>query len=366
MKIIQSLFFFNDDKKGHIKSLDGLRGIAVILVLLSHSSFHHIYVHPALAFNGIGKGGVYLFYVLSAFLLDRQIVLALRTEKADSFFWKRYFLRRVFRIYPLFIFSLVVFLLLSVRGIPTVIQSVKDVLEHLFLMEGREIFWSVPVEFKYYFLSPLILLVCQYLMKWDLKKILLFFLSMVIITLALDYYFHFNRISTLKYITIFLVGTFLAVYNLKFSDSFFPSKWHKWISLAGISALLFCFVMNPNYLGNWLGIDTSNNGRKVMMLYALLCGILLFAALYSKGAFKKLLEIRFLRFTGAISYSLYLLHMPVIYLMESGIIYIPESLKIYFFMGATFLVSTLTFLFIERPMSRINIFSSPFILRESK
>ena len=108
-KLIDRWFFFNDQRKDHVRSLDGLRGIAVILVLLSHSSNNSIYFHDAIAFNGIGKGGVYLFYVLSAFLLDRQIALALMKQTAESFFWKRYFARRFLRIYPLFIISLIFF-----------------------------------------------------------------------------------------------------------------------------------------------------------------------------------------------------------------------------------------------------------------
>src|SRR5258706_6395060 len=118
---IQRWFFLNDQKKEHIRSLDGLRGIAVIMVLLSHSSNNEIYFHKALAFNGIGKGGVYLFYVLSAYLLDKQISLALINKKADSFFWRRYFLRRILRIYPLFILSLIVFWVSSYLGITTTI-----------------------------------------------------------------------------------------------------------------------------------------------------------------------------------------------------------------------------------------------------
>ena len=55
-----------------IKSLDGLRGFAVLLVLLSHMSLVGINLVPGLDFAGIGKAGVYLFFVLSAFLLTWQ------------------------------------------------------------------------------------------------------------------------------------------------------------------------------------------------------------------------------------------------------------------------------------------------------
>jgi peptidoglycan/LPS O-acetylase OafA/YrhL len=44
--ILQKWFFSHDDKKDHNKALDGLRGIAVIMVLLSHSSNHGIQSWP--------------------------------------------------------------------------------------------------------------------------------------------------------------------------------------------------------------------------------------------------------------------------------------------------------------------------------
>lgn len=360
---MQSWFFLNDDKKEHVKALDGLRGIAVILVLLAHSSFHNMVFHPLLVFSGIGKGGVYLFYVLSAFLLDRQIGSALMNKKADAFFWKRYFLRRFLRIYPLFIVALFVFWALTLLNMPTVIQNVQDILKHIFLLEGKEVFWSVPVEFKYYVLSPFILLICHHFLKWKLKFIFLFFLLVSIVTLLADLYFHFNRISTFKYLPVFLTGTFLAIYSLQSQTMSFISKWRKVIGLMALIALVFCIVMNPNYMGNWMGMDTSNNGRKVMIMYAALCFLLLFAGLYSEGIYKRLLETRFLRFIGVISFSMYLFHMPVIYFLKSEILNIPEGLKIYFFFGATIIISTVTFLLIERPMASIRI-SKPPVLPE--
>lgn len=361
MTKIQRWFFSNENKKEHVKALDGLRGIAVLLVLLAHSSFHSMFFHPLLVFNGIGKGGVYLFYVLSAFLLDRQIGSALISRKADTSFWKRYFMRRFLRIYPLFIFALFVFWSLTLLNMPTVIQDVRDILKHIFMTEGKEIFWSVPVEFKYYIISPFILLICQYFLKWKLKNIFLFLLLVSSMTLLTDLYFHFNRISTFKYLPVFLTGTFLAIFSLQAPTISFISKWNKTIGMAGLAALLFCIIMNPNYMGNWMGMDTSNNGRKVMILYAVLCFVMLFAALYTEGMYKRLLETRFLRFIGVISFSMYLFHMPVIYFIKSDILNIPDGLKIYFFFGATIIVSTLTFLVIERPMSLIRISKPPIV-----
>lgn len=108
-----------------LPALDGLRGVAVLLVLLSHASKHFPVVHPALNFRGAGKSGVLLFFLLSAYLLDRQIALAMRHGEKN--YWGNYFLRRVLRIYPLFAVALLFHLLLTHLGVPTVIESWREV-----------------------------------------------------------------------------------------------------------------------------------------------------------------------------------------------------------------------------------------------
>ena len=146
---LQLFFFPNDAHPEHVKSLDGLRGIAVILVLLSHASNNNILFHPALAFNGIGKGGVYLFFILSAYLLDRQIGNAMMHQQADTWFWKRSFIRRFLRIYPLFLIALAFYWGITTAGLETVITNGTQFVHHMLMMDGRSVFWSIPVEFKY-------------------------------------------------------------------------------------------------------------------------------------------------------------------------------------------------------------------------
>lgn len=354
-KKIQEWFFFNDHREDHVRALDGLRGIAVLMVLLSHTSNNSIYFHDAIAFNGIGKGGVYLFYVLSAYLLDRQISSALINKSADLFFWKRYFIRRFLRIYPLFIASLVIFWLSSQAGIITTIVDAGDILNHILLLKGMGIFWSIPVEFKYYLLSPLILWVCHKFLKWDIRKIALLFIVLGVGTVVADKVLDFHKISTIKYLIVFLAGTFIAIYNILVRPPSWITRWSRAIGIFGFVALFFCLIMNPNYMGDWFGISNSNNGRKIMVIYSLLCGIMLFAALYDTGFFKRFLEIKVLRYIGVISFSIYLFHMPVIFFMRAGILQIPYWLSIWFFLGATILLSTITYLLIERPLSRIRI-----------
>ncbi len=353
--LAQKWFFYNDDKKHHVRALDGLRGIAVIMVLLSHSSNHGIYFLPSLRFNGIGIGGVYLFFTLSAYLLDSQIANSLINHKADIHFWKYYFLRRLLRIYPLLSLALLVFFLLASMGIPTCIIHGQDIVNHLLLRDGCSVFWSIPVEFNYYFISPLILLFCHYIFRWDWVKTGLLLTGMATCFLLGDWLFGFHKLSLFKYLIVFLTGTFIAVFHLLRQPEKLPPGLAKYIGLAGFIALFLCLFLNENYVGQWMVNSLSHHGRKSMLIYVALCGILLLAALYDKGYFRKFLENKILRFTGVISYSIYLFHLPILLLMEEKIIQVPPYLGIYVFLGSTISLSLITYFLIERPLALIPI-----------
>ncbi|MDQ3016387.1 MAG: acyltransferase [Bacteroidota bacterium] len=343
-------FFHQDHKPHHEPSLDGLRGIAVILVLLSHASNNDFFFWDGLTFYGIGKGGVYLFFTLSAFLLDRQIVHALSQGIANSSFWQRYFLRRVLRILPLLLVSLVIFYYLSRIGVSSPIEYLQDIVRHFFLMDGRSIYWSVPVEFKYYLISPLLLVLCQKAFYWNLKKIGLLFTILVLIALAYDLLIGFHKLNTLKYLVVFLSGTYIAIGTY---HSQFPSIKKTIAGALGFSALIICLMANPYYVDELLGISPTNNGRQMLIVYSFLCLIMLSAALYDNNAFKSFLQMKWLRFIGIISYSVYLFHMPVIEILKKDFILIPSELKIYVYLIITIMVSTITYLCIEKPLSRL-------------
>ena len=97
MILLDRVFFPHDNKLNHVKSLDGLRGVAVLMVLLSHSSNQELYLF-GMDFKGIGSFGVYLFFILSSYLLDRQIAQNLLKHKTNKGYWMNYALRRFLRI----------------------------------------------------------------------------------------------------------------------------------------------------------------------------------------------------------------------------------------------------------------------------
>ena len=363
---LNHLFFPNEGKENRFKALDGLRGLAILIVLMTHANNGHYYFNKYINFYKFSKAGVYLFFILSAYLLDRQIGLALRLKKASKWFWANYILRRILRIYPLYIISLFVYYFQVTyfeyhdHGIKTPdnvyitpIVSLSDILKHLLLIEGNRFTWTIPVEFKYYFISPVLMYFFHKYLKWNLKFIFFTIILLTIISTIFNLEFDVPVLSPFTFFPVFLMGTFFAILEILKRDSFterFKSKKYDYIGLAAFAIIIFTL---PFYLDLFFGIYADFNNYKFMIPYCLLWGFVFFAAKFSEGIIKKTLETKVMRFFGTISISLYLLHQAVLNMVRR--MDCPEDLKIYLFFAFSILLSTAIYLILERPISKIKI-----------
>ncbi|MFT6842764.1 MAG: peptidoglycan/LPS O-acetylase OafA/YrhL [Psychroserpens sp.] len=350
------LFFPHDNKSEHFKSLDGLRGIAVLFVLLSHSSNVKIFIHETMDFHAIGKTGVYLFFVLSAYLLDRQIALVFMSNRSSIGYWKNYFLRRFLRIYPLFVTALVLHGLLTFIGVKTVIDKIIDIPLHMMLIKGESIFWSIPVEFKYYFISPLIMWFCHKFLKWNARKLIFLFSFMITSTIVIKLVFYLPLVSTFRYFPIFLVGTIISIYELLFKNQLQKIIKPSLFNIAGLMAFALILLTTPYYFEHIFGFKVNFHSSIFYFPYAILWGVILLSAKYGGGLIKFILELKFLRFIGTISFSLYLFHM--LFLNFTKQLGINPQIQFYVFLFLSILFSAISYLLIERPLSKIKIYSN--------
>jgi peptidoglycan/LPS O-acetylase OafA/YrhL len=154
----------------HVASLDGLRGIAVLIVLLHHLAAGSLPNAPLgwhLVRNVLylGWSGVDLFFVLSGFLITG---ILLDTKDASNYF-QSFYARRVLRIFPLYYLVLTAIVLLSYGShgwwLNSVLPSPHDrpfyfaylnnwlPLERQGSIIGH--FWSLAVEEQFYLVWPL-------------------------------------------------------------------------------------------------------------------------------------------------------------------------------------------------------------------
>src|SRR5688572_11832301 len=98
---------FTQREQGHVAALDGLRGIAILLVLLNHFTAAARLEHlPAPLASVVHAGwiGVDLFFVLSGYLITG--ILADTVD--DARYFVNFYVRRALRIFPLYYGVLVV------------------------------------------------------------------------------------------------------------------------------------------------------------------------------------------------------------------------------------------------------------------
>jgi len=105
--------------KHHFPQLDGLRGLAVTLVVLFHYAGGATSRQPVLRLigeaNKLGWSGVTLFFVLSGFLITG----ILQDTRGHKHWWRNFYLRRVLRIFPLYYLSLLVAAIIGIWIYPT-------------------------------------------------------------------------------------------------------------------------------------------------------------------------------------------------------------------------------------------------------
>lgn len=300
-----------NDRKIDYKPLNGLRGLALLLVIFSHASNQDLTFieNISIAGNGSGKMGVYLFFVLSAFLLTDQI---LKRHDTKSIFSKDhlsyYAKRRFLRIYPLYTLFILVLMLAYYLFTPSPFDYFESFdfysfLSHLALLDGQAHLWTIATEFKFYFLLPLIcyaMLLCRdSLFKTTaliagLSCIALLSKIMIDIQLGL-------------YIPIFLCGCFAAFLFNRYPDGFIPLGT-KSIALLSLlfCLMLICIMPHPFYALTGIYLDMLF--PPVSALTGALWGGFLLFILWYDGLLTRIMKAKWLCYIGMISYSAYLWH----------------------------------------------------------
>jgi exopolysaccharide production protein ExoZ len=149
------------------QSLDLLRGVAILLVVLVHCQEESTGVVPGLTWfaKEFGGLGVQLFFIVSGYTM--MLTFGDRVDLAAA---RSFYLRRFFRIAPLFWVAIVFYLLVTRgRGITNFAPDgvgVSDVLLTFFFLHSSSVTaynsvvpggWSIAVEMQFYLLFPLLI-----------------------------------------------------------------------------------------------------------------------------------------------------------------------------------------------------------------
>ncbi len=321
-----------------IKGLDGLRGIAFLMVFFFH-------IHWA----QWGWPGVQLFFVLSGFLIT-GILLDMKENLPARPYFIKFYGRRILRIFPLYYFYLAAMWLLttwalSVNFHPEPMRVYQNELPFalaylydFYFALDRYIpsyflthFWTLAVEEQFYlawplfifllpkkyyqkafwlvvFLSPALRLLTYFLHGLDSFSFLRDDVSLVVYSLPFTHLDAFalgalltqiKRIPTAK--TVFIVSIVLLPLLGLFTDYLAEGKWKD----ASLAALGYPITLPYGYKFLW-GYSFIN-----------IVSALLMYGVVRHGWAARLLEWRPLRYLGKISYGLYVYHFGLVWLMAT-------------------------------------------------
>ena len=346
------------------EELDGLRGIAIIIVFLGHILLFEPQFGPGI--GSFGQVGVYLFFVLSAYLLTSITVNEFKRYTAISVL-KSFFIRRVFRIFPMYYLSL--FLLLFSSTFKNMMFGGRDFnwINHFFLKYPEGNYWAISVELEFYFLIPVI----SFLILKSKSKAARFVLLTAFILLSLfsskmlTQFFTFapNFPHLPPYLSIFFFGILVA--HLEYSFKNFLSQISNvfWNLTLLFGLILFIFLI-PSIGVGFLSAEGVYS-KYYFLIGGFASALVLISALNGSGSIVKLLKFTPLRYIGIISFSIYLLHVFVMSYF-AGRFYVSFGiyLCVLFISVLVMLLATFTYLCIERPFINRAIRITKSIVRE--
>lgn len=337
-----------------INYLDGLRGIAVLFVFLSHASNRGQFISPYFNFGGLGLIGVYLFFVLSGFLLTLSIL------SKKYFDFKNFYLRRLLRICPLY-YSLIIGLYISVliwghesvKFYP-VSFSPGAFFQHLIFYRGDSIMWTIPIEMQFYLILPFIIVLIK-----RTNKIFgfVFIASMIYGIIQIfqpSFIPTFNAAGKSSAFDVFFCGIacgYITSFN-KFPH-FYDRHRELFNKLALILFIGIFFITFILFSNNFLGFTYHATYLRFSLPYALIWGIILLSV-NQQNRYFAFLQWKWLRTIGITSFSWYLLHLIVIKFVNEYFINISILKFITSFMGCYFLC-VITYSLIEKPYLKIRL-----------
>lgn len=323
--------------------LHGLRGIAVLYVVFSHLGLMGLPLLPV-AHDAIGKVGVWIFFVLSAFLLTSRLRVDLERAPSRAVALGVYFVRRAFRIYPLFVAALVAHVIAGEI-------SVSDILDHLLLQSGYGELWAIPVEFKYYFVIPVIAYLSVRMPNhWYLVAALgVALFAMTMYTLQKPNAVFSNQVSLVPKLAPFIAGSMLALaFNPGRRGTHAPSASWPVIPITGVALLIATTIafrsmrmdMLTRAVSPWLSLMIS------------LAVVTLIYSSFQNGPVRWILKQMPLVFVGEISFSIYLIHLFVLRQVMM-LDFTSPTLKAWISVASVIVCATITYWLIERPGMRV-------------
>ena len=338
-------------QKIFFNGLNELRALAAFSVIFHHIELFKSRDHNGSLFNStywayfierLGKNGVYLFFVLSGFLIT--YLLLIEKDKLKKILFKKFYLRRIYRIWPLYYLIVIIgfFLVPFLSNTFSIFKntpyffslistqesySIKSFLLYVFFLPNVALYefnivlvgcsqaWSVGVEEQFYILWPLLVFI------FNKKKTFLFFLLILSFYVFLHIIIHpfvfskiacFFSIETILDVVIYkllliipfdfmaigAIGGYLFLYYNEKITFFTKFRLLYLLVIMAILILMFCPIVQSYIQSVFLGI---------LFLFLILLTV------NDKNNY--VFRNKYISHVGKISYGVYMYHPFVMFLV---------------------------------------------------
>lgn len=322
-------------------ALDGLRGVAIVLVILSHAH--------APMFDGAFYG-VDLFFVLSGFLITSLLLQELRREGRIDY-W-RFCRRRLYRLMPALAVFLLAYCAFAPLLWPGLAHVYSDALVSLLYLADYGIaffdspdtllhMWSLSVEEHFYLAwPPLLVLLVRFSPPGQLwRPVLGLWLlgwawRVLWVAQGQQFYEVFFRFDTRA--TGLLMGSLLAALVLE------QPAWFLWLRQRLAHCMWLVLAVPLLMAQSWDDMNAMVWGMTVVECATLL---VLVAVLQRRGAVYEALGAPALVLLGRLSYGVYLWHYPVVRYLRADL---PWPAVVVLGLAVSLLLAALSYHTVER------------------
>ncbi len=390
-------------------SLDGIRALSIILVLVFHTFFVYEVVHPTHTVDSLinelglswawawnGDKGVDVFFVMSGFLISG--ILLKQIINNGHIDLRNFYIRRYLRLTPAYYFALTVYWLMNGPHSEWLWANYLYVSNFIhYSHQAMGWTWSLAVEEQFYFIYPLLLIVVMKYSKRPGYVLLSIFLISFLVRYGIiindeeistsassrmytdkEYFNHFFTVLYDNLHTRFgslVVGCMMAFsfhYHREKLELFANSSLGILTTCIGLFMIIF-FMVFPIWSTDYDSYKTFQLLYHIFNrnLFSLGIGIVIVASLLQKHFIAD--AIRFFFYSrlwypiATLSYSLYLIHLVVMSVIIPAIanltLTMPEQYPwstleclAYGFIISTILsmaIATLIYLFIEKPIMNL-------------
>lgn len=372
-----------DHSTQHVPAIDGVRGIAILLVITYHSlalwpseGVTDRLIHLATDWTW---SGVDLFFVLSGFLITGILLDA----KGDEHYFRTFYVRRALRIFPLYYITLLVVFALATLMSHTRSSATRLLLTNqpwywaygvnvLIARNGSSIvpwglshLWSLSVEEQFYLVWPTVV---WFTSSAGVRRLAIAVLLLEPIVRLVAPHLGISPTGiyalTLTRLDPLAIGAFLATAIRRETDVQLLSNY-KLVGAVGGAALVI------QMLATRTSLSPSERATQLagFSCIAVVFGAFLGAAILGPpgGALRRFLEKPLLRTFGRYSYAMYIVHYPFIHMVArvlptsdtvrlGNVMLLPFLTTAVIVVASSLAIAKVTWTFIEQPFLKLKRF----------